>query len=324
MYKKLPITPIVLPLPFPSPDSVNAYLINDDPVTLVDPGMKSSRSLESLERALADHGIEYPMIKRILLTHGHLDHSGAAGELQRRSGAEVLIHEADLKKLVPAGETEGALYLAHSGVPGEILTGLGKAGQMMARYSEPAAEAGVLGSSEILEFEHFSLEVLHLPGHSAGHTALYWPERSLLLSGDIVLPAITTNPLAEYTVTPEGVKRNPSLAQMFDSLQQLAEMKLELIFPGHGSPVGEPLPLINSRLAFYRQRLEEIHSFLKSGGPRNPYQLAQAYFKGPLKGFDIILAVNEILVNLDLLVYQGRASEEQVDGVVFFRADRQV
>ncbi|NMD43319.1 MAG: MBL fold metallo-hydrolase, partial [Firmicutes bacterium] len=87
MFKNLPIIPIVLPLPFPSPESVNAYLINDDPVTLVDPGMKSSRSLESLQQALADHGIEFQMLKRILLTHGHLDHYGAAGELQRRSGA---------------------------------------------------------------------------------------------------------------------------------------------------------------------------------------------------------------------------------------------
>jgi glyoxylase-like metal-dependent hydrolase (beta-lactamase superfamily II) len=60
MYKNLPIIPIVLPLPFPSPDSVNAYLINDDPLTLVDPGMKSSRSLEKLERALAGHNIRSP------------------------------------------------------------------------------------------------------------------------------------------------------------------------------------------------------------------------------------------------------------------------
>lgn len=320
MYKSLPITPVVLPLPFPSPDSVNVYLINDDPVTLVDAGMKSSRSLESLERALARHGIGFQEIRRILITHGHFDHFGAAGELQRRSGAEVLIHEADRSKVVPADEPEGALYLSNTGIPRKIIDRLNQAGQMIDRYSEPIGKVGLLDSSRTLEFEHFSLQPLHLPGHSSGHTAFYWPEKRLLLSGDIVLPSITTNPLAEYTMTPAGIKRNLSLAQMLDSLQQLAEINIDLIFPGHGPCIENPLELINSRIAFYRQRLEEVYGLLKATGPQNPYRLALAHFKMQLKGFDIILAVNEILVNLDLLVFQGRAVEEQIEGVAIFGA----
>lgn len=318
MYKNLPIIPIVLPLPFPSPDSVNAYLINDDPLTLVDPGMKSSRSLEKLERALAGHNISLQMIKRILLTHGHVDHFGAAGELQRRSGAEVLIHEKDLSKIAPAGEPANEIYLHNAGIPQDVMAGFSKAGRMMDRYSDPIEKARALDSNGTLEFEHFSLQPLHLPGHSSGHTVFYWPEKYLLLSGDLVLPSITTNPLAEYTATPAGIKRNLSLAQMLDSLQQLTEMEINLIFPGHGHRIEEPRELINSRIAFYRQRLEEIYNLLKSTGPQNPYQLALAHFKGRLKGFDIILAVNETLVNLDLLVHQGRAFEEQSDGVAVF------
>ena len=62
MSSKLPIIPLALPLPFPSPDSVNAYLIDDDPLTLVDPGLKSSLSLERLEQGLAAHGIDLSSI----------------------------------------------------------------------------------------------------------------------------------------------------------------------------------------------------------------------------------------------------------------------
>lgn len=320
MYKNLPIIPIVLPLPFPAPDSVNAYLIDDDPLTLVDPGMKSSRSLESLERALAGRNIDLQIVKRILLTHGHVDHFGAAGELQRRSGAEVLIHEQDLSKIAPAGELPNEILLHNAGIPRDVAAGFSKAGRMMDRYSDPIEEAGILESNETLEFEHFSLQPLHLPGHSSGHTVFYWPEKQLLLSGDIVLPSITTNPLAEYTMTPAGIKRNLSLAQMLGSLQQLAEMEIGLIYPGHGPRIDEPRKLINSRIAFYRQRLDEIYSLLKFTGPQNAYQLALTYFKGRLKGFDIILAVNETLVNLDLLVHQGRAVEEQRDGIAVFGA----
>ena len=105
----------------------------------------------------------------------------------------------------------------------------------------------------------------------------YWPEKYLLLSGDLVLPSITTNPLAEYTTTPAGIKRNLSLAQMLDSLQQLAEMEIDLIYPGHGPRIEAPRELINSRIAFYRQRLEEIYSLLKFTGPQNPYPVSYTH-----------------------------------------------
>lgn len=318
MYKNLPIIPIALPLPFPSPDSVNAYLIDDDPLTLVDPGIKSSRSLENLERALGSHNIDLQMIKRILLTHGHVDHFGAAGELQRRSGAEVMIHEKDLSKIVPAGEPVNEIYLRNAGIPPDILESFSNADRMLDRFGGPIEEVTTFNENDTMGFEHFSLQLLHLPGHSSGHTVFYWPEKELLLSGDLILPHITTNPLAEYTATPAGVKRNLSLAQMLDSLQQLAEMEISLIFPGHGSRIEKPQELINSRIVFYRQRLEELYSLLKTTGPQNPYQLVLAYFK-QRSGFDFLLAVNEILVNLDLLVHQGRAFEEQIDGVSVFR-----
>jgi glyoxylase-like metal-dependent hydrolase (beta-lactamase superfamily II) len=257
-------------------------------------------------------------IKRILLTHGHVDHFGAAGELQRRSGAKVLIHSEDLSKIKPAGEPADEIYLHNAGIPRDVMVGFGKADRMMDHFGGSIEKVKTIGGNETLEFEHFSLQLLHMPGHSSGHTVFYWPEKNLLLSGDIVLPTITTNPLAEYTMTPAGIKRSLSLGQMLDSLQQLAEMKIDLILPGHGSRIENPGELINSRIAFYRQRLEDTYSLLKSTGPQNPYRLALIYFKGRLKGFDILLAVNETLVNLDLLVYQGRAIEEQIDGVSVF------
>lgn len=318
MNNNTPIIPITLPLPFPSPDSVNAYLIEDDPLTLVDPGLKSSRSLETLEMALAGRDIELSSIKRILLTHGHFDHSGAAAELQRRTEAEVMIQKEDLPKVTPENGLVNRDYLKYAGIPPEVIDSLGNVEQIMSHYSDPIEEVTTFNGNGVLEFEHFSLQSLHLPGHSSGHTVFYWPEKNLLLSGDIVLPCITTNPLAEYTMTPAGIKRNLSLAQMLDSLQQLAEMEIDLILPGHGPRIEKPRELINSRMAFYRQRLEEIYDLLKSTGLQNPYQLALAYFKGKLNYFDILLAVNETLVNLDLLVHQGRAFEEQIDGVSVF------
>ncbi|MGN6166864.1 MAG: MBL fold metallo-hydrolase, partial [Solirubrobacteraceae bacterium] len=68
---------------------VNCYLIVDRPLTLIDTGPNSGKSLDELERALADHGHAIEDLERIVLTHQHMDHIGLLEILERRSGAEV-------------------------------------------------------------------------------------------------------------------------------------------------------------------------------------------------------------------------------------------
>ena len=90
-------------LPIPTPFAVgrvNVYLIEDDPLTLVDTGPNSGKALDELEQALAAHGRKVEDLELIVITHQHLDHQGLAQILARRSGAEV----AALDKLVPLFE----------------------------------------------------------------------------------------------------------------------------------------------------------------------------------------------------------------------------
>ena len=78
--------------PIPTPflvGRVNCYLIEDDPLTLVDTGPNSGTSLDALEHALAEHGRRVEDLELIVLTHQHIDHIGLAGILVERSGAEV-------------------------------------------------------------------------------------------------------------------------------------------------------------------------------------------------------------------------------------------
>ena len=214
--------------------------------------------------------------------------------------------ESNERKLLYVGMTRATemLYLSSSGKPSPFIAGI----DALLRLSY---QAKIKGFYRVNPDDYLFRDRLH-SSWSSEEKVRQWMLKELSLIH------ISTNPLAEYTATPAGIKRNLSLAQMLDSLQQLTEMEINLIFPGHGHRIEEPRELINSRIAFYRQRLEEIYNLLKSTGPQNPYQLALAHFKGRLKGFDIILAVNETLVNLDLLVHQGRAFEEQSDGVAVF------
>jgi len=321
MNDRASIIPISLPLPLPhpAPESVNVYLIQADPLTLVDTGLKDDASLESLGRALAQHGFGFHSIQRILITHGHVDHFGAARELQRRSGAEVLISAEDLPKVTDASPLMDGYEqsLQQAGIPRKIIDDISQIEKLMGNYSEPLETVTTITAGSALEFEHFSLELLHLPGHSSGHTALYWPGEKTLIAGDMVLPHITTIPVVEFNLSSGGGQRSLSLKQMLGSLRRLCELDLDLVFPGHGAPIMEPRSLIGSRIAFYEKRLEEVYALLKASGPQTPYHLALAYFKW-VKGFNLLLAVCEIIVNLDLLVHQGRASEEVVDGTSVF------
>ena len=73
----------------------NAYLLNGEPVTLLDTGIATERTRNQLREGLDEHGHEFSDIEQIVLTHFHPDHAGLAGEIQRESDATVYAHAAD-------------------------------------------------------------------------------------------------------------------------------------------------------------------------------------------------------------------------------------
>ncbi|MCH7661785.1 MAG: MBL fold metallo-hydrolase, partial [Euryarchaeota archaeon] len=73
----------------------NAYLLENEPVTLLDTGIATERTRKQLRDGLSEHGQEFSDIEQVVLTHFHPDHAGLAGEIQRESGATVYAHSAD-------------------------------------------------------------------------------------------------------------------------------------------------------------------------------------------------------------------------------------
>src|SRR6266516_4313365 len=81
-----------LRLPVPYLGSVNVWLLEGDPLTLVDTGPANAEALATLEQELATHGYALEQIELVLVTHHHLDHSGLATAIKERSGAEIAAH----------------------------------------------------------------------------------------------------------------------------------------------------------------------------------------------------------------------------------------
>src|SRR5256885_4355128 len=81
--------PVQLPLPVPFLGAVNAWLLEGEPLTLVDTGPVRCDSLTALEAGLAARGYGVEDLELVLLTHHHLDHTGLASTIRERSGARV-------------------------------------------------------------------------------------------------------------------------------------------------------------------------------------------------------------------------------------------
>ncbi|MCL6476998.1 MAG: MBL fold metallo-hydrolase [Peptococcaceae bacterium] len=326
MLDKLPIKMISLPTPFPV-GNINAYLIVEDPVTIIDPGLCYQPSEVALQTALEENGILMSDIKRVVITHGHPDHFGLAGKIQRAGGAEVLARDEEVSKISPDREFIDKMVrsLKTTGIAEDILNlNWNAAFGAFVPYTCPIDSIRPYSGEFSLEFSGFKLQLLHMPGHSGGHTCLYWEEEGVLLSGDMLLPDITSVPALEFDSGVPNLRRR-SLSEIISSLARISSMNVELCLPGHGSPVTGPGDLAKSRIEFHKNRLEEIARLVPQGAENGitPYRLSRIYYPR-VEGFNKYLAVIEVVSHLDFLSDEGRITERMgEDGVSYFYRDLQ-
>jgi glyoxylase-like metal-dependent hydrolase (beta-lactamase superfamily II) len=320
---------VIHPLPIPTPFAVgrvNCYLIEDDPLTLVDTGPNSGRSLDELEAALRAHGRRVEDLERIVLTHQHTDHLGLAGILARRSEAEVVT----LDVLAPVVEEFGAhaerddelaqaLMLRH-GIPQDVVIALRALSRAFRGWGGSAPVSRRLADGEALEFAGRTLVALHRPGHSPSDTVFWDAEAATLIGGDHLLASISSNPLIHRPLGGRsgepGSGRPRTLLTYIRSLRETREMPVELVHPGHGEPITDHRALIDERLAMHDRRAEKI-SGLIAERPRSAHEIAQALW-GNVAVTQAYLTLCEVLGHVDILLERGAVREAEVGNVVHF------
>jgi len=304
-----------LPTPFPV-GPITVYLADapGEPLTLVDTGPLTTRTMAALEAALARHGCAPRDLERILLTHAHVDHIGLAADLVAASGAQVVSHPWNVPTLEDhAGERQRreefyARILRQAGVPGDILRGVGRATLVMDGFARPVAVDAVIDEGYNLRLAGLEWRVLHTPGHAGGLVCLYEPAGRTLLSSDHLLADISSNPIVEPP--PPGQKeRLRSLVVYQASLQRVAAMDVARALPSHGPAIDNVPGLVARRLEFHRSRVADVIQALQAGS-QTTWDVTQALFPGrtPL---DTFLAVSEVIGHLDLLECEGRIAAEQ-------------
>jgi glyoxylase-like metal-dependent hydrolase (beta-lactamase superfamily II) len=184
-----------------------------------------------------------------------------------------------------------------------------------------ASVSRALHAGETLAFADRSFEVLFRPGHSATDTVFHDRERRLLIGGDHLLGAISSNPLISRPGAGDGGERRRALIEYLESMRETREMDRAMVLPGHGDPIEDHRALIDRRLTLHARRADKILALIAER-PRSAHDVAQALW-GDIAVTQAFLTLSEVLGHTDILLAEGRVEEDEDSaGHVVFRSRR--
>ena len=314
----LPVHRITMPTPY-AVGPVNCYLLQTEPITLVDAGINTPQAQNALLLGLEEAGVFPESIEQILITHAHPDHYGLVGFLQERSGATVYFPRREIARVRDKQMLfEVGRLLLEAGMPLELLFKMDQQRKAGPKPGIDHDEVVPIDEGHAFDFADFRLTTLHMPGHTGGHVVFHEPDTGTLFAGDQLLPEVSPNPLLEPSLDVPGERRR-SLKEYLASLERMETLGLRLAYPGHGAPVADPGELIRSTIEHHLKRKVQVAGYL-TDEPKTVYAIAGEVYPD-VRGYDIFLAVSEVVAHLDLVVEDGGAVVETgADGIVLYRA----
>ncbi len=294
-----------MPLPFKL-DHINLYLLDDvDGWVVIDCGLNNETTLDIWQQ-IEDRYFAGKPVKRIIATHAHVDHLGAAGALCRRWNCPLWITEAELataKSYLNQNErsTQYPEFFQPLGINKTQSENMGKLGASLGRLFSPIPEdIRYLEHNETFTIGRYQWQIIVAEGHCAAHAVLYCAEAKILISGDQVLPGISSN-VSVRIDEPDG---NP-LHHWLESIENLFELAEEtLVFPAHE----QPFYGLHTRLEELKHEHHETLDTLTEhcSDAKNVLQLLKVLYKRELGPFDTLLATGECLAHLHYLLDKKR------------------
>ncbi len=307
-----------IPTPF-AVGRVNCYLLEDEPLTLIDTGPNSGKALDELQSQLAERGHSIDDLELVILTHQHIDHLGLVEIVVEHSGAEVAALGVAAERLANFGEDAeledrfAVELMLRNGIPEEVAFALQSVSRSFRGWGSRAQVTRPLGDGEEMSFRDRTLQVLHRPGHSPSDTVFWDEERRILIAADHLIAHISSNPLISRPL--DGSDRRPqALVTYMESMRKTREMPAEIVLSGHGEPIVDHVALIDDRLAKHERRKEKIYRLIAER-PRSGYELAQAIW-GNVAVTQAFLTLSEVIGHVDLLLNEGRVREVDDANVV--------
>jgi len=322
-----------LPLPIPflaAGGPVNVYVIEADGggLILFDAGLGSDQSEAALQAGFDRLGFRFEEVRRIVVSHGHVDHYGAARWVQERwkkggHGGElpVFAHPRDLPKIDEQGprlRDQQAHYAGHFmrlGVTLDVLQALAASGDGAQRLARRVPGVQPIEAGAVVEGRGLRFEVIEMPGHTPGLICLWAPEQGVLIPADHLLERISPNPIIELDA--EGRQVHRPLSVYLRSLALTRALEVSLVLPGHGPGFGGHRALIDGLLGFYGKRQEKLLGLLIER-PRSGWELCTAIFPRA-SATDAFLTMSETVANLEVLEDRGAVVRVEEAGAWLFQ-----
>lgn len=312
-----------MPLPF-SLGHINLWLLEgDDGWAVVDTGIHTDHSKEVWQETIASLMVDKP-IRHVVVTHLHPDHAGCAGWLTGEYGIDLwMTREEYLLCRVLVADTgrvapdEGVHFYHAAGFPAEALYNYKKMFGMFGKYVTPLPGAyRRLQEGDRLDFAGHTWEVLVGRGHSVEHACFFDAERKLFVSGDQLLPTISSN----VSVYPTEPNADP-LKDWLESLRMLRNRLPEdvLVLPAHGKPFRGAHGRLDELI---REHLDGCDALLElCRQPQRALDTFPALFKSRISDGNLIMATGEAVAHLNYLMREGAIEREtDQDGVNWYRS----
>ncbi len=310
-----------MPLPF-ALDHINLWVLRDgDGWTVVDCGYAGEAARTAWETLLAGPLAGRP-VHRVIVTHYHPDHVGLAHWLTQCTGAELWMTQGEYLTAHAVWDGRAgfgreplvALYRRH-GLDEARLEHLRLKGETYRRGVPqlPSSYRRIL-DGEVIAIDGRAWTVRVGYGHAPEHAALHCKALGLLISGDMVLPRISTN-VSVWSNEPEG----DPLGLYLDSLVRYRTLPEDTwVLPSHGLVFTGLRLRIDALRRHHAERLEALQT--ACGQPRTAAEVMPVLFKRALDAHQLFFALGETLAHMNYLWRRGRLERLEMEGVYRFRA----
>ncbi len=300
-------------LPF-ALDHINLWLLEDiDSWTIVDTGIYTEFTRDVWDSVINNY-LENKPVNRVIVTHMHPDHIGCAGWLAERFNCELYISQLEIERCQQIIETTSKPvtefsinFYREAGYKDEQLDlfvkNFGRFSKIVSNLPESYQR---LSDGDKLIINGRLWEVTVGSGHSPEHVCLFCPDLKLLISGDQVLPRITSN----ISVFPIATEANP-LASWLDSCARLREILPDdlLILPAHQEPFYGLHHRLTELIESHEKVLKRLLQYLNK--PSTAINCILTMFEREINPSELQFAIGETLAHLNYHIHQGKVTVKQ-------------
>jgi glyoxylase-like metal-dependent hydrolase (beta-lactamase superfamily II) len=305
---------ICLPFPGKKPGPVNAYLFVGEKVTLLDTGIV--RTTKLLKEALGELGLKSSDIDQIIISHGHIDHYGAAKRIVNESDGRAVIaaHLDDIRTIETGWEVPTkrvTQYLRLMGMPLFFRQALRLVKVAFQTLAENCKVDVVLHDGDKIKMGNYEGTVMSTPGHSKGSVCIYLEAENILFSGDHILKHITPNALVMLDPHSE-IPERLSQVEFYDSLLKVEGLTPSIVFPAHGNEVANLEEIVSGYRKTFLERQNKILSTLDTETD-TVYHIARRVFPnigGIRLLFEIYLAISEVYTHIQVHQKENRVTTD--------------